>query len=330
MKVIDLCCGLGGISLAARELGIAPLLGVDTCSDALKTYKANFPEADTWQADIASSDFSARLAQYVEENKPGGADLYIVSGPPCQGFSDAGTRQADDPRNDIIVAVAALIAQIRPKAAVIENVAAIRKARYQDIVAAIRRPLEGAGYHVCEVELNAADYRVPQLRKRRIFFITQDIVAEEEYYGYLKKRHRRAPAIREILRGLPKALTRPPDYVDSLRNKGVYNHFAMVHSEGVKLKIAGIKPGEGPLSYRKLKPDGYAPTLIAGHRAPPVHYREPRAITVREAARIQGFPDDFRICGSPGSQLQQVANAVPPNLAKVALRTLMHYAGPES
>jgi len=330
MKVIDLCCGLGGISLAASELGIAPLLGVDTCSDALRTYKANFPEASTWQADITLPDFRGRLSKYVQESNLGEADLYVVSGPPCQGFSDAGKRQANDPRNDIIVTVAALIAQIHPKAAIIENVAAINKLRYQGIVAAIRRPLEDAGYHVCGVELNAADYGVPQFRKRRIFFITQSIVTEEEYYSHLKRRHRKAQTIREVLQGLPKALPRPDNYVDSLRNSGAYNHFAMLHSEEVKLKIASIEPGKGPLSYRKLRPDGYAPTLISGHRAPPVHYGEPRAITVREAARIQGFPDGFRVCGSPGSQLQQVANAVPPKLAKVALRTLVHYAGADS
>ena len=328
MKAIDLCCGLGGISLGAKESGITPLLGVDTCPDALKTYRANFAEAYTWQSDITLPRFGDRLVEYVKDSKLGKADLYVVSGPPCQGFSDAGKRQADDPRNDIIVTVAALIAQIHPKAAIVENVAAISKPRYHDIVAEIRKPLEGAGYHVCEVELNAADYGVPQLRKRRIFFITQDIVTEEQYHSYLKRRRRKAPVIREVFEGLPKALARPADYVDTLRNKGVYNHFAMLHSEEVKRKIASIKPGEGPLSYRKLRHDGYAPTLISGHRAPPVHYREPRAITVREAARIQGFPDDFRICGSAGSQLQQVANAVPPNLAKVVLRTLMHYAGP--
>ncbi|MDY0354861.1 MAG: DNA cytosine methyltransferase [Sedimentisphaerales bacterium] len=330
MRAIDLCCGLGGISLAAKELRILPLLGVDTCCNALKTYKANFPHARTIQADVREPGFGHRLKDHPEERKLGKSDLYIVSGPPCQGFSDAGSRLVDDPRNTIIVAVASLIALIRPKAAIIENVAAIRKPRYQAVVAELREILQGAGYHVCEIELNAADFGVPQVRRRRMFFITPNAVTEEQYRRHLARYKTEPLVIEKVFRGLPKAVVRPPSYEDTLENGGVYNHFAMLHSEKVKRKIAKIEPGKGPLSYRKLKPDGYAPTLISGHRAPPVHYREPRAITVREAARIQGFPDDFRICGSSGSQLQQVANAVPPNLAKAALRTLLHFAGPRS
>ena len=81
------------------------------------------------------------------------------------------------------------------------------------------------------------------------------------------------------------------------------------------------------MSYRRLHPEQPSNTLFSGHRAPPAHFEEPRSITVREAARLQGFPDDFRIYGSFGNQMQQVTNAVPPPLAQVVLRVLSNLVG---
>jgi len=322
---VDICCGVGGISLAARDLGLNPILGVDICQEALKTYKTNLPKTDTLNADITCTDFEDQITTHLSQYKLDNANLYIISGPPCQGFSDAGTRQAGDPRNTIIVKVASLITLLKPKVALIENVSAINHNRYQGTIDNIKHIIMQAGYHICDIELNAKDYGVSQRRRRRLFFITRNAVAETAYYDFLKRRHRKAVTLNELFSGLPKARVRPDEYHDGLKNKGFYNHFAMQHSKTVKKKIAGIAPGKGPLSYRKLDPNGYAPTLIAGHRAPPAHYSENRSITVREAARIQSFPDSFRICGNSGSQLQQVANAVPPKLAKAALKALIHF-----
>ena len=94
-----------------------------------------------------------------------------------------------------------------------------------------------------------------------------------------------------------------------------------------KTEIAAIKPGTGPMSYRKLDPAKPANTLFSGHRAPPAHYAYPRSITVREAARLQGFPDDFRIYGSFANQMMQVTNAVPPPLARTVLQVIAEVTG---
>jgi DNA (cytosine-5)-methyltransferase 1 len=115
---------------------------------------------------------------------------------------------------------------------------------------------------------------------------------------------------------------RPDDYDDDADCDGVANHLAMRHSRGVMNKIAAILPGTGPMSYRRLHPTRLSNTLFSGHRAPPAHYLEPRSITVREAARLQGFPDDFRIYGSFANQMEQITNAVPPPLSRAALSAL--------
>src|SRR5439155_5690430 len=94
------------------------------------------------------------------------------------------------------------------------------------------------------------------------------------------------------------------------------------HGPEVVRKIQKIKPGEGPISYRRLE-RSEARTLIAGHRALPVHPTQHRAISVREAATIQGFPRNYIFCGPRTEQPLQVANAVPPPLAEAVARTVL-------
>lgn len=324
-KVIDLCCGLGGISLAAKQLGIQPILGVDICANALKSYKKNFPKADTVNLDLTTKSSTAHIIDHLKRHKIDTQDLYLVSGPPCQGFSVAGKRQVGDPRNNLIVNIAKLITTIKPKAAIVENVSFIKNKKYTRIINRFKKQLIDAEYFIEEFELNAQDYGVPQRRRRVFFLITSKKISQTDYAHFFESQKRRAPKIGKAFIGLPLAVVRPDDYNDELSVSGIYNHFAMQHSEKVKQKIARIKPGKGPFSYRKLNPDNYAPTLVAGHRAPPVHYEHARSITAREAARIQSLPDSFRIYGNFGSQIQQVANAVPPKLAKAVLKTLMTF-----
>jgi DNA (cytosine-5)-methyltransferase 1 len=102
------------------------------------------------------------------------------------------------------------------------------------------------------------------------------------------------------------------------------NASTMSHSAKVIRKIKAIKPGTGPISYRRLEPD-LARTLVAGHRALPVHPWLDRTISVREAARIQGFPDEYVFCGPRAEQPLQVANAVPPPLASAVAHRMLDF-----
>ena len=119
----------------------------------------------------------------------------------------------------------------------------------------------------------------------------------------------------KALHGLRTPAVRPDIYDDEAEVQGPANHFAMRHSKSVMDKIAAIPPGSGPMSYRRLHPTKPANTLFSGHRAPPAHYDEPRSITVREAARLQGFPDTFRVYGSFAKQMEQVTNIRVPTMS---------------
>jgi DNA (cytosine-5)-methyltransferase 1 len=182
--------------------------------------------------------------------------------------------------------------------------------------------LADGGYHVVRVLLDASEFGVCQKRRRAFFFVTRVELDAENILERLKIHTVPAKGAKEAFRGLPPPPVRPDDYDDEKLYLGIMNHMAMSHSQSVKEKIAAIAPGKGPMSYRRLHPTRPSNTLFSGHRAPPAHFSQPRSITVREAARLQGFPDDFRIFGAFSNQMEQVTNAVPPPLARAVLTVL--------
>ena len=324
-RVADLCCGLGGLSLAARSLGMEVRAGVDINVHALKTFAKNFPDAEAIPGSVRSLPLQDQCAELLQGSGRTPIPKVVVSGPPCQGFSVAGTRDPLDPRNQILNAVGRAVSRIQPDVALIENVSMVLTEQHDARLSRFEREIRKGDYHVARVLLNAADFGVCQRRKRAFFLVTRGKLDLGDFLNELDKLkvpHRGAAV---ALCGLPSPHVRPDKYDDEAHYAGVSNHLAMQHSQRVKDKIAAIEPGKGPMSYRRLHPSRVSNTLISGHRAPPAHHIEPRSITVREAARLQSFPDDFRIYGSFGNQMEQVTNAVPPLLARAVLSTLFRF-----
>lgn len=314
--VADLCCGLGGLSLAARQLGMIVAAGVDTDGDALRTFARNFPDAAAIEATVSGTKLIQQCEASPTRYRHSEAPLVILSGPPCQGFSAAGSRNPRDKRNKVLLGVARAIKALRPHCALVENVQMLLAPKHRVKLRVFESHLKAAGYHVLPVKLNAKDYGVPQKRERAFFLVTSEALdARQVAQRFTELRQHEIPCATR-LDDLPPAETRGATYSDESEATGNHpNHLAMRHSAGVQIKIAAIKPGTGPMSYRKLDPSKPANTLFSGNRAPPAHYAYPRSITVREAARLQGFPDDFRIYGSFANQMMQVTNAVPPLLS---------------
>jgi DNA (cytosine-5)-methyltransferase 1 len=322
-RLLDICCGLGGLSLAGSQLGIRVVAGVDVNSAALKTYSRNFPTAVSIFGSVRSTGVLERSRRALEGSKQDRDALrIIVSGPPCQGFSAAGSRDPKDRRNKVLVAVSHAVAQLQPDCAVIENVSTVLEEKHRGRLKRFERVLKDGGYHVEKLLLEASSFGVAQRRKRAFFLVTRNKLDKVSVHARLL-RHQVAPlTVTEALHGLPVATQRPEEYDDEADYGLVANHLTMRHSARVMDKIAGIEPGKGPMSYRKLHPTRLSNTLFSGHRAPPAHFAEPRSITVREAARLQGFPDNFRVFGSFANQMEQVTNAVPPPLARAVLAVL--------
>ena len=323
---IDFCSGLGGLSLAAKNLGFQVVAGVDVNTSALKTFAKNFPNAAALAGSVRSNTILDQCVKLAEQFRAANQPVVVLSGPPCQGFSAAGSRDPSDRRNKVLVAVARAIALLRPDCALIENVSMLLAGKYEGRVHSFEQAIQQAGYLVTHIILDASDFGVSQKRERAFFLVSREPLDVQAVNRRLEFFKTDSVNVRQALRGLPTPAIRPDRYKDELDNGKITNHFAMQHSERVKKKIASIKPGKGPMSYRRLHPTRLSNTLFSGHRAPPAHFEEPRSITVREAARLQGFPDDFRIYGSFANQMEQVTNAVPPPLAGVVLRVLLEFA----
>jgi DNA (cytosine-5)-methyltransferase 1 len=326
--VVDLCCGMGGLSLAAKQMGMRICAGVDSNLEATKTFKNNFPGTEVLVGSVRSVKTLNRCKQLLKPSDGRSVFSIVVSGPPCQGFSMAGSRNPVDPRNQILVSVAKAISVLKPHCALIENVSMVFADRHRKRLKHFEATLNKAGYHVHTLLLDAAEFGVAQKRKRAFFLISKRKLGKTEVDKRLAQQKRPPVNSKRALTRLPTPSTRPDDYNDEQDYDGIPNHFAMRHSRRVKNKIAALEPGTGPMSYRRLHPARPSNTLFSGHRAPPAHFKEPRSITVREAARLQGFPDDFRVYGSFANQMGQVTNAVPPPLARAVLSVLVELARP--
>ncbi|MEK7677568.1 MAG: DNA cytosine methyltransferase [Verrucomicrobiota bacterium] len=324
---VDLCCGLGGLSLAAKKLGLQIVAGVDVNSSALKTFSKNFPAARALEGSVRSKTILTACAKLLEPFKAANQPTIILSGPPCQGFSAAGSRDPSDPRNQVLVAVARAVSKLQPDCALIENVSMLLANKHSDRIRKFERTIRQGGFHVAHIVLDASEFGVSQKRRRAFFLVTKQPVDAQVVLERLKKFKTDPVGAREALNGLSNPKVRPDDYDDDVDYGGVHNHVAMRHSEQVMKKIAAIEPGTGPMSYRRLHPSRLSNTLFSGHRAPPAHFKEPRSITVREAARLQGFPDTFRVYGSFANQMEQMTNAVPPPLARAVLQVLAETSG---
>ena len=160
---IDLFSGSGGLSLGFEWAGFQTLLANDNFPDACETYEKNFPETTFIRGDISQP--STKSSILTELEGLGQPDL-IVGGPPCQGFSNAGLRLIDDPRNRLYREFVEIVAKVNPKIFLMENVEGILSIAGGKTYNEIKETFEALGYRVHGQKLHAADYGVPQKRKR--------------------------------------------------------------------------------------------------------------------------------------------------------------------
>jgi len=313
--VLDLFGGAGGLGYGFRQARFRVGLAVELDREAAQSYRLNNPGVPVLEADVADLT-SADVLGYM-----GSAPTVICAGPPCQSYSLAGTRADDDPRHHLFEFVLALSRKLRPKALVIENVPGIGRAigdgSFRETL--VREIGKQFGTEV--MTMDAREHGVPQSRKR-LFFVgrakaTEPFGAPPPSHSFDGSGRRKAtPTVLDVLRRLPRRRHGSSNDVH-VREDGVVvrNLATMLHSERVLRKIAAIRPGEGPISYRRTRPD-YARTVVAGHRALAVHPTQHRTLSVREAASLQGFPEHYAFMGFRANTPLQVANAVPPPVAR--------------
>lgn len=290
----DVCCGAGVFSLGFKRAGFKILGGIDNNKHAIETAQYNIPEGKWEHLPIES------LAANGHEHPVKNADI-IIAGLPCQGFSVAGKCKPDDHRNYLYKDLLKIVSATRPQFVVIENVRGLIAKRNQKIFSGIINGLENTGYNVSYRLYEAANLGTPQYRKRIVIVASLKIPARYVFEGVqFAEQHK---TVKEALKGIPKR-----------KEIASENHTFMVHSPKVIRKISKVKNG-GIISYRRLQNDRPSHTIISGHNALPVHPTEHRAISNREAARLQGIPDSFKFQVPRTAQTVQIANAVPFPLA---------------
>lgn len=352
MNAIDLFAGCGGLSKGFLDAGFNIIVGVDIDQAALNTFALNHKGGIAMNADLSKKETFDKIKQIAGERK---IDV-IIAGPPCQGFSLTGPRNFDDPRNKLYLAVLEMVQQYQPKAFIIENVPGMATMYDGQVKDEILRRFRNMGYNVeCKI-LCAADYGVPQIRKRLIFMgIRSDLgepkfpepILDPEHYITCRQALDDLPSRENELGKEEDTYSSEPntDYQKLMRGNCtvLYNHVATAHKQFVKDTIAQVPEGgnwknlpEGVGTSRIFNEawtryDGNKPsrTIDTGHRNH-FHYQYNRVPTIRENARLQSFPDDFIFTGTKTQQNRQVGNAVPPLLGRALAKALLDIIGDDN
>ncbi|OUO89026.1 DNA (cytosine-5-)-methyltransferase [Gordonibacter sp. An230] len=373
---VDLFAGSGGLSLGFEEAGfdVAASVEFDPVHAAVHSY--NFPQTTMFCRDVRTMTGD----EIRENSRIGSSEILVVfGGPPCQGISLMGKRNVEDPRNELLLEFARVVAELRPCYCVMENVAGLVVGKHRALLDGVVARLEKAGYSVLSPRvLQASEYGVPQSR-RRLFLIGMRKDATPAAYPPPIVTARRidgssvvgelplGPSVSEALFDIPNAdnyeelldsdevtvrYGEPSAYAKRLRDVlSDADNYASPrvcadtllsssrrtnHSQTSIERFKATLPGttESVSRFLRLHPDGISNTLRAGtasdrgaYTAPrPIHPLYPRVITVREAARLHGYPDWFRFHVTKWNGFREVGNSVPVFLGRAVASSVMKAA----
>jgi len=330
---VDLFCGSGAVSLGLKTAGFRVLGAVDIDPTACETYRANHPEVDLFEGDIKKPSIPGRFLRLLN----GPLDLLAVCAP-CQPFSNRnGKRSSEDLRRNLVMESIPFVRTLQPKLVFFENVPGLGR---QPIFNRLADELTQMGYHLSEpTKLDAAELGVPQRRQRMVLVGAQNeaLLQQAMDIVYTSKK-----TVRDAIGDLPTPSVKGElPATDSL-------HFSRTHT-AITLERLTFIPKDGgsrdslperlqltchkgrnknsfPDSYGRMKWDDVAPTLTTGctdlTKGRYTHPEQDRAITLREAARLQSFPDRYVFRGNSSQIATQIGNAVPPRMMAEIARTL--------
>ncbi len=303
---VDLFSGAGGFSIGFEDAGFEIVAAVDQDKAAAKTYVGNFPYTLMINEDLRNLPCSELKRLVGSEN----IDV-VIGSPPCEPYTGANPRRRkeplsrlyEDPQGSLVLEFIRIVECLQPKVYVMENVPALVDDGLKD---ALRWEFSKAGYEVFFNVLRAEDYGTPS---KRVRVLASNIKLDPPKVKEKVK-------VGEALSGLP-----PPS-----SDPEIPNHDIPPHLSRSKIKrIQRLKWGESLITYEgagrrqlpnyiRLNPNRLAPTVLGSSRF--IHPYEPRLLTVREQARLMGFPDNHVFLGGRDQQYNQVGEAVPPPLAR--------------
>ena len=366
-KVVDLFAGVGGLSYGfAHDPAFEIIAANEILKPMAEAYSRNHPNVKVYNKDI--KEFSIEDLTRDLGVKKGDVDV-VVGGPPCQAYSTVGKRLIDDPRGKLFQEYYRILSELRPKLFVFENVKGLLSMQGGELINTISQLFESLGYRMHRRLLNAADYGTPQIRERVILIGTLDnrpftYPRPTHYNPELgvpsNKGLKPYVTLGEALGDLPSIKTGEQGFTYTIEPQ---NDYQRMMREGAPAEIQEHevpKNGEKLVAIMEALPDGGSPKDIPEELRPKsgfancycrlwwnrpsttvtrnlgcvsssrcVHPRDPRPLSTREGARLQGFPDSYIFCGKRGDKHLQIGNAVPTFLSKAIKESVKSYLNGE-
>ncbi|HVT16138.1 MAG TPA: DNA cytosine methyltransferase [Thermoanaerobaculia bacterium] len=341
---VDLFCGCGGVTAALKARHFRVVAAVDRDPVACASFRSNHRSVKVYERDIADVDPS-EIRRILGERD---LDLLVVCSP-CQPFSQQNRSSPADTRAKLILSSVRFAEVLSPRLVLFENVPGLTRRRFALILTKLRSGLTKLGYVVGEPqELDAADYGVPQRRLRFVMLARQGAAPPPLPEPTTPAGHR--IDVISAIGDLPALSSGEADADDPL-------HFAREHQAIALERLRHIPKNGGsrnvlperlrlechrdrrghPDVYGRMRWQDIAPTLTTGctdvTRGRFVHPRDDRAISLREAARLQTFPDTYRFAGSAKHIAAQIGNSVPIRFIEAltpVLRRALVAAGPDA
>jgi len=343
--MIDLFAGVGGLSLGFEKAGFEVVVANEYDATIAEAYIKNRNKPNMIIEDITKLSITETFGKYKGQVK------LVVGGPPCQGYSQKGQRKTiNDPRNFLFKYFIDVVREVRPEYFVMENVPNLLTAEKGYFKQELEKMFKELGYTINAQVLNAADFGVPQNRHRAFI-----IGKKGDKPVLMPEKHEKRTTIWEAISDLAYLNSGEGDEISDYKtlplseyqclmrqnSVKVFNHVATNHSK-IALERLDMIPPKGGKEYlppehltksiysgtwERMDADDISVTITTRFDTPSsgkfTHPYLNRAITVREAARIQSFPDDFHFFGTKTSQMKQVGNAVPPMLANAVANAII-------
>lgn len=342
---IDLFCGAGGLSLGLQAAGFDILLAADFWPVAVDTYRRNFSHPLVC-ADLGTCSASDIFSKANIPPRP--VDL-VVGGPPCQGFSVQRIGPDADHRNNLVLRFAKLVAELSPRYFIMENVPGLAGKRGSSQLDAFMDAVAASGFEAEAKLVNAADYGVPQIRKRIIVLGWHRHLARPISFPPPTHALANYLTVWDAIGDLPSPALpgerTPPDPLHKATRLSDLNRERLkyippgggMQDLPVHMRVNCHKAGADKIGHRyvygRLDATRSSSTITARFdsftRGRFAHPRQDRNITLREGARLQTFPDSFLFAGNQEEIAAQIGNAVPPRLAQ-AFGTAVRDAGPDN
>lgn len=345
---VDIFSGAGGLSIGAEMAGIKTILAVEFDEHAAKSFEKNHKKTKVLNQDIRN----VNPLEHVKKNP-----FILMGGPPCQGFSIANTktRNLDNPNNWMFKEYHRFLEELEPEWFLFENVEGFKSFDDGNFAVNIENEFRELGYTTSSAVLTASDFGVPQKRNR--FFIVGNKNGIQFDFKSLRKKPK--VSVGEALADLPKQLangeqrevctyTKDADhtYLKIMRkkSKAPMQNIVTRNKDYVIERYKHIRPGKNwqdiPKElmtnysntknmhsgiYKRLDPKEPSVVIANYRKSMLIHPYEHRGLSLREAARLQSFPDHFIFEGPLSYKQQQIGNAVPPLLAKAIFERIILY-----